>query len=116
MEFKAEYKWRHNRGKGENVIITVTILEELSSEIVYKSYRKWISTSRLKPYLDFDVEGKGWLFLGYRISEWKYHKLKAMFIIYDLNDDYITVVCGFLEVKKIIIKELLKRGKNVTNE
>ena len=107
MEFKAEYKLRYNRCKGENVIIDVLILQENSSEIRFKNGHKWISTSRLKPYLDPDAEGRNWLFLGYKISE-QINPNLMKFAIYDSHNNFVTVTPKFTEAKKIILNRILK--------
>lgn len=108
MVYKALYNWRVNRGKGKNVIVDVQTLEEHYSEITYRGFRKWVSTSRLKPYYDPDADGTQFLFLGYMICTQVCPSL-VKFGIYNPQDEFIGTASTLPEAKQMIINKLLKK-------
>lgn len=106
---KALYNYRPFRcSKGKNVIADVLTLDKDSSEIRYKSRHNWVSTKKLKPYLDPDADGNQWIFLNYIIVKNDHPKLPA-FTIFNEKEQYVSYVHEFKDSRQLIINKILKQ-------
>ena len=102
MKCKALYNYRTNRSKGKNVIVDILHLDKDDAEIRYGSCRKYVRTSKLKPYYDPDADGMQWLFLGYMICTQVHPKLPK-FTIYNSQDEFVGHTFEFKEARQIVI-------------
>ena len=107
---KALYNYRTNRSKGKNVIVDILHLDKDDAEIRYEGCRKYVRTSKLKPYYAPDADGTQWLFLGYMICLQICPSL-SKFAIYNAKDDFVEVCSTFTEAKQIVINKLLEDEK-----